>query len=76
MAAYLQASDMSLCCTDPNDSHSALPVENGGEEDIMVPGAERYKRGTSTYVFIPDEEIPTHILNQTDLTKMDYFLPG
>ena len=51
-------------------------TEGGGDDDVLIPGAENYKRGTSTYVFIPDEEIATHILNQTDLSKMDFFLPG
>lgn len=53
-----------------------LLAESGEENEAQVPGAERFTRGTSTYVFIPDEEVQTHILNQTDLTKMDFFLPG
>lgn len=58
--------DLTLqCCADlPNDG------------EVEGPGALSHRRGLAPYVFVPDEEIPTHILNQTDLSKMDYYLPG
>jgi len=48
----------------------------GEDEDAVIPGTQTHKRGNGTYVLIPDEQTSTHILNQTDLSKMDYFLPG
>lgn len=40
------------------------------------PNALSHRRGLAPYVFIPDEEVATHILNQADISKMDFYLPG
>lgn len=55
--------------------HVCYVVEFQSEEQMEVQGALSHSRGMSTFVFIPDEEIHTHILN-TDPDKLDFFLPG
>lgn len=44
------------------------------EEQMELQGALHHRRGTSTFVFISEEEYTTHILN--DPAQLDFFLPG
>ena len=43
------------------------------EEELLQEGALTHRRGTNSYVFIPEEELQTHIFNNPEL---DYFIAG
>ena len=67
----------SIVSYDREDGTSVPMMAVGGEGELGGDGVEerRYNRGLASYVFIPWEQVNSHVLN-LPVEKMDVWLPG